>query len=128
MTVWRRGTRPAGELTYDDHLHRTRRPLAEPLGQVVHSRMRDECLEIKDFATLLEARVITGDWRHAYNHDRPHSSLHYQAPGGLRCDLHPPAPTLITVDRSTGAGQAQCHCSTWYGRRQPPLRESPMGG
>ena len=42
--------------------------------------MRDECLEIKDFATLLEARVIIGDWRHAYNHDRPHSSLHYQAP------------------------------------------------
>lgn len=41
--------------------------------------MRDECLEINDFATLLEARVIIGDWRHAYNHDRPHSSLHYQA-------------------------------------------------
>jgi transposase InsO family protein len=64
--------------------------------------MRDECLEIKDFATLLEARVIIGDWRHAYNHDRPHSSLHYQAPGGIRCDLHPPAPTLITAGPVNG--------------------------
>jgi putative transposase len=42
--------------------------------------MRDECLDIKDFATLLEARVIIGDWRHAYNHDRPHNSPPYQAP------------------------------------------------
>jgi hypothetical protein len=23
--------------------------------------------------------VIIGDWRHAYHHDRPHSSMHYQA-------------------------------------------------
>lgn len=42
--------------------------------------MRDECLEINDFGSLLEACVIIDDWRHAYNHDRPHSSLRYQAP------------------------------------------------
>jgi putative transposase len=55
-------------------------PWQNPWVESFNGRMRDECLEIKDFATLLEARVIIGDWRHAYNHDRPHSSLHYQAP------------------------------------------------
>src|SRR6266545_1072031 len=30
--------------------------------------MRDECLEINDFGSLLEARVIIGDWRHACTH------------------------------------------------------------
>jgi len=55
-------------------------PWQNPWVESFNSRMRDECLEINDFGTMLEARVIIGDWRHAYNHDRPHSSLHYQAP------------------------------------------------
>jgi putative transposase len=42
--------------------------------------MRDEPLEINDFGLLLEARMLIGDWRHAYNHDRAHSCLRYQAP------------------------------------------------
>jgi hypothetical protein len=52
-----------GELTYDDHLHRTRRPWQNPWVESFNSRMRDEFLEINDFATPLEARVIIGDWR-----------------------------------------------------------------
>ncbi len=43
-----------------------------------NARLRDECLNIEDFANLLEARVVTEDWRHDYNHYRPHQSL-----GGL---------------------------------------------
>ena len=50
-------------MTYDDHLHRTRRPWQNPWVESFNSRMRDEFLEINDFATLLEARVIIGDWR-----------------------------------------------------------------
>jgi Integrase core domain len=66
MTVWRRVPDRAGELTYDDHRHRTRRPLEEPSVESFNGRNRDECLEINDFATLPEARVIIGDWPHAY--------------------------------------------------------------
>ena len=45
-----------------------------------NGRLRDECLNIEDFANLLEARVVIEDWRHAYNHYRPHRSLHGQTP------------------------------------------------
>lgn len=45
-----------------------------------NSRIRDECLNINSFYSLLHARVVIGDWKHEYNHDRRHSALGYQAP------------------------------------------------
>ena len=39
------------------------------------SRMRDELLAIEQFASLLEAQVLVGDWRIEYNTYRPHSAL-----------------------------------------------------
>ena len=45
-----------------------------------NGRLRDECLNIEDFANLLEARVVIEDWRHEYNHYRPHRSLGGQTP------------------------------------------------
>lgn len=35
---------------------------------------------IQDPLVLLEAQVIIGDWKHEYNHRRPHSSLGWLAP------------------------------------------------
>jgi transposase InsO family protein len=43
-----------------------------------HSRFRDECLALEEFATVREAIEVIGRWRQSYNHRRPHSSL-----GGL---------------------------------------------
>ena len=43
-----------------------------------NGRARDELLNIEEFATLLEAQVVTEAWRVEYNTYRPHSSL-----GGL---------------------------------------------
>ena len=40
-----------------------------------NGRLRDECLNIEDFAKLTEARVAIEDWHHDYNHHRPHRSL-----------------------------------------------------
>lgn len=40
--------------------------------------MRDELLNVEEFATLLEAQVVVQGWRIEYNTYRPHSSL-----GGL---------------------------------------------
>ncbi len=37
--------------------------------------MRDELLAIEQFASLLEAQVLVGDWRTEYNTYRPHSDL-----------------------------------------------------
>jgi len=43
-----------------------------------NGRFRDEVLNVELFDSLLEARVITKDWRTVYNKIRPHGS-----PGGL---------------------------------------------
>ncbi|OYN84458.1 IS3 family transposase, partial [Parenemella sanctibonifatiensis] len=40
-----------------------------------NSRIRDECLNINTFYSLLHARVVISDWKTEYNHDRRHSSL-----------------------------------------------------
>ena len=45
-----------------------------------NSRIRDECLNIKSFWSLAQARVVISDWKHDYNHHRRHSSLGYLPP------------------------------------------------
>ena len=50
-----------------------------------NGKLRDECLNLERFDTLLEARVLIERWRLDYNHLRPHSSLGYR----------PPAPEAI---------------------------------
>ncbi|QAV29943.1 IS3 family transposase [Micrococcus luteus] len=45
-----------------------------------NSRIRDACLNINSFYSLLHAQVIIGDWKDEYNHHRRHSSLGYLTP------------------------------------------------
>lgn len=45
-----------------------------------NSRLRDECLNINSFYSLLHAQVVISDWKTEYNHHRRHSSLGYLAP------------------------------------------------
>ena len=40
-----------------------------------NGRVRDECLNIEEFGSLLEAQVVIEDWRNEYNTYRPHGSL-----------------------------------------------------
>ena len=42
--------------------------------------LRDECLNLERFDTLLEAQVLVERWRCQYNQLRPHSSLGYRPP------------------------------------------------
>ena len=53
-------------------------PWENPFVESFNSRVRDELLNIEEFATLLEAQVLVEAWRIEYNTYRPHSSL-----GGL---------------------------------------------
>ena len=50
-----------------------------------NGKLRDELLNREIFDTLLEARILIGNWRKEYNGFRPHSSLGYR----------PPAPETI---------------------------------
>jgi putative transposase len=45
-----------------------------------NGKLRDELLNGEIFDTILEARVVTEDWRRLYNTIRPHSSLGYRVP------------------------------------------------
>lgn len=45
-----------------------------------NGRVRDELLESELFTCLAEAKMLSTQWRLAYNHRRPHSSLGYVAP------------------------------------------------
>ena len=45
-----------------------------------NGKLRDELLNREIFDTLLEARVLTEQYRRKYNTIRPHSALHYRPP------------------------------------------------
>ena len=45
-----------------------------------NGKLRDELLNGEIFDTILEARVLTEQWREHYNNVRPHSSLNFAPP------------------------------------------------
>ncbi|OWL94611.1 hypothetical protein CBQ26_15055 [Deinococcus indicus] len=45
------------------------------------SRLREECLNLKVFYSVVHAQVILESWRTFYNNGRPHLSLGYRTPG-----------------------------------------------
>ncbi|MFB9781406.1 IS3 family transposase [Rhodococcus baikonurensis] len=45
-----------------------------------NNRVRDECLNMNEFHSLLEARVVIEDWKEDYNNRHRHSSLAYRTP------------------------------------------------
>ncbi len=55
-------------------------PWRNPFIESFNVRLRDECLNINEFWSLTQARMTITDWKHQYNHHRPHSALGYQAP------------------------------------------------
>lgn len=58
-------------------------PWENGYNESFNGRLRDECLNGESFYTLKEAQVILEQWRHHYNHIRPHSSLGYKPPAPL---------------------------------------------
>jgi transposase InsO family protein len=58
-----------------------------------NGKLRDELLNGEIFDTILEARIITENWRKHYNKIRPHSSLNFL----------PPVPEVILPQRIANA-------------------------
>ena len=52
-------------------------------GKPLEIQSRDELLAVEEFGSLREAEVVGAEWRRAYNHDRPHSSLGYKTPAAF---------------------------------------------
>jgi transposase InsO family protein len=81
-------------------------PWENGYAESFNSKVRDELLNAEEFASLLEARVLGKEWKHEYNHVRPHSALGYRTPAefGASCPransaaLRRPEDTTVTVD------------------------------
>lgn len=58
-------------------------PWENGYNESFNGRLRDECLNAESFHTLKEAQIILEQWRHHYNHIRPHTSLGYKPPAPL---------------------------------------------
>jgi putative transposase len=72
-------------------------PWENGYGESFNSKLRDELLNIEELASLLEAQVLGQEWKRAYNHERPHSSLAYRTPAEFgetcpRADSAKPLP------------------------------------
>lgn len=55
-------------------------PWQNGYNESFNSRFRDELLNLEVFASTLEARVLSENWRCDYNERRPHGALAYQTP------------------------------------------------
>jgi transposase InsO family protein len=58
-------------------------PWENGYAESFNSKVRDELLNAEEFGSVLEAKVVAKEWRHEYNHVRPHSSLGYRTPAGF---------------------------------------------
>jgi transposase InsO family protein len=68
-------------------------PWQNPFVESFHARVRDELLNLEQFACLAEARVVIGDWHEDYNTRRPHSALGMGTPTAFAADwAHATAP------------------------------------
>jgi transposase InsO family protein len=55
-------------------------PWENGYAEAFHSRLRDELLNVEEFTSVTEAKVMAERWQLKYNHRRPHSALGYQTP------------------------------------------------
>lgn len=51
------------------------KPTENGMIESFNGRLRDEYLNVNEFATLDHVKEILRAWRHDYNHCRPHGSL-----------------------------------------------------
>lgn len=56
------------------------KPTQNAFVESLNGKFRNECLNQHWFRSIEEAREEINDWRHHYNHERPHSALNYRSP------------------------------------------------
>ncbi len=56
------------------------KPVEHAFIEPLNGRLRDECLNVHQFASLAEAQAIIEAWRLDDNQRRPHSSLGHLTP------------------------------------------------
>jgi putative transposase len=88
-----------------------------PFVESLHSRIRDELLDVEEFCNLAEARMVIGDWREDYHLRRPRSGCSPQPPSPPNAPPAPPTakrpatllhfyPPSLTRGRPKSAGRS----------------------
>jgi putative transposase len=80
-------------------------PWQNPYVESFGSRIRDELLAVELFSCLAEAQVLIEDWRHDYNHHRPHSALQMTTPAAFAASLRQPMPGPTATAAGEGIEQ-----------------------
>lgn len=62
------------------HFIQPGKPTQNAFIESFNGRLRDECLNEHDFASLFDVRRTLAEWRDNYNQKRPHKSLGWQTP------------------------------------------------
>jgi putative transposase len=70
-------------------------PWQNPYVESFNGKVRDELLDVEQFACLAEARVVIEDWREDYNQRRPHSSLGMRSPATFAATLRTNAEPAV---------------------------------
>ena len=65
-------------------------PWQKVLSGCLDGRARDELLNVEEFGSLIEAKVIVEAWRIEYNTYRPHSSPRWAHPRGVQEEMGSP--------------------------------------
>jgi transposase InsO family protein len=69
-----------------------------------NGKLRDELLDREEFGSLLEAKVLAGQWRVEYNDRRPHSGLGYRTPAAFAAAWVPPGLAALGPAEPTREG------------------------
>jgi transposase InsO family protein len=92
-------------------------PHQNPFVERFNGTMRDELLNGEEFDSVVEARVVIGEWLELYNTQRPHRGLGMMTPA--------PSPPAAKRDRS----ESQPPRTNWTSRSPPAStpRRHPAG-
>jgi putative transposase len=63
------------------------KPMQNARVESFHGKLREECLRVRWFQNLFDARRKLTAWQQDYNEERPHSSLRYQTPKEFAAQL-----------------------------------------
>jgi putative transposase len=83
-------------------------PWQNPYVESFGGRVRDELLAAELFSCLAEAQVPIEDWRHDYNHRRPHSALQMMTPVAFAASPRQPQPGRQQRQLGKGSSSAGC--------------------
>ena len=76
------------ELCIRWNLDHTLAPVGRPTGNAVAERvirtMKEECIWLRDWTSLVELQAALDAWRVVYNDQRPHQSLKWSTPSEVR--------------------------------------------